>query len=73
MNFSKKIRNLSVLALLFASAFLTFYSVGGEKLRASTSAPLGASGTTVILQADGGAPPPPPPPPTKPQNSASPA
>jgi hypothetical protein len=62
MNSSKTIRNLVVLALLLASNFFAFYSVGGEKLRAFSGAPVGASGTPVILQADGGAPPPPLPP-----------
>jgi hypothetical protein len=71
MNFSKTIRNLSVLALLLVTVFFAFYSVGVGNLGASTNAPVGLSGTIVILQADGGAPPPPPPPPSPKPNQSS--
>jgi hypothetical protein len=75
MNFSKTIRNLSVLALLLVTVFFAFYSVGVGNLGASTNAPVGLSGTIMILQADGGAPAPlpPPPPPKQNQGSVSPA
>ena len=65
MNFSKTSHKLGLLALFFATAFFAFYSVGGEKLHAFTGAPVGTSGSIVILQADGSQPPPPPPPSTK--------
>ena len=65
MKLSKVSCNLSVLAMLLATAFFACSSAQSGKLQ--TSAPLGLSGTVVILQADGGAPPPPPPPPP-PQN-----
>jgi hypothetical protein len=69
MNFSKTTRILGVSALFVATSLLAFYSVGAEKLRASTNAPLVQGRPAAMLLADGGAPNPPlPPPPPPPQN-----
>jgi len=67
MIFSKTSRNLSVLAILLATAFFACSSFGGDTLRRFVSASLGQSGAVLILRADGGAPPPPPKPKPIPQ------
>ena len=60
MRFLNSSCKLTVLAVLLAGCFIACSTVGGDKVQTSKNAPLGVSGTAVILQADGGAPPPPP-------------
>jgi hypothetical protein len=69
MIFSNKYRSLSVLAILLAGIFCACSSVGGDKPRGLTSAPVDQPGAVMMLQADGGAPPPPLLPP-RPQKTA---
>ena len=71
MKRSASSRNLTVLAFFLASSLFACTSLGGGKAQSSNNAPMGLSGVTVILQADGAAPTPPPPPPKQTTTSAS--
>ncbi len=63
MTFSKINGYFSVLAVLLTVALFVGYSAVGDHLKGSTKAPLGPSGATSVLQADGVGPVPIPPPP----------
>ena len=55
--------NLIVPAILLATSLFACTSLDSGKAQSSKNAPLGLSGRSVTLQADGTAPLPPPPPP----------
>ena len=71
MKSSTSSRRLTLLAILFVSSLFASTFVAGDRSHSTQKAPLGISGTAVILQADGGAPLPPPPPPKQTTVSAS--